>query len=655
MKKQRRSIALLLVMLLILSPTMALANENGTETTICQTDGSMGDITVGIIKNGEAMKDVSGSYEGETTTNITGKLKKDNAADYDQVTTITDPNRSATASATIKHRVSAVETDTNGKPIVPENEEGYVYYVQQYWNINNQNNGGYSVSTKLLYWETVDETTGNETNNIKNYLNEKGKGYDTSHAGTYNIVLGPNQDSLDKDDLIGGLYCVDWNTDTTDNVGYHIVSLEDAAGEGYYTTEQAYHLRAILKNGYDWSVDSGEDTPGTASLKKFKAILTKALESGAIPGVTQKDIDNLSRNDAAAITQIALWTYANRIEVVENEELHIYVADGNGGKSAINPVYTAMAQYLASLIDDGSNDHQTIPYSEENFVNNMKLFIGSMVSGESNNKDDNPDNDIYHVGLKFSLKVTPGSKDDLIIQVLNENGEIVKTARIAGDDETTGYGYAKTETAEDGTVYYVLDGLTLQENSDSTVSTFSLKLTGVQQLEEGIYVFQSRETQAGESASQNLIGRYQGGTEVDVCSDITLRFDVQEGTVKTIHEWYSESGSSSGGSSGSSSGGDSSGSSSTSDLSNPTDVEELGNDDNDTETSKESSEPTPSVTLDIEEEPVPLATADMLPADVPQTGDASGMELWIALACLSLIGMAGVTFGRKHCILHHHK
>ncbi len=494
MKGYRRvlSLGLCLAIVLAVMPLSAAALDN-------KATGQTRDITVGIIRDGEAVDNASGR----------------------------GGRRFAKASASIKTESSAIETDEDGKPIVPDDEEGYVYYVQDYWTIDNKNNG-YSVSNLLVYWKiTKPGEDGNttEVDNIIEYLNDNGGYYGTPYAGTWNIVLGEANSS----DLIGGLYCVDWSTSTTDNVGYRIVSLEDAAAEGYYTEDQVAHLRAIIKYGYDWSVDSEEETPGTESLGSFKELMTEALEKDPDIGFTADDINKLSRSDAAAITQIALWTYANRIQVGDDQTLEISVATGSSG--SINEAYTAMARYLASLTDDGSDDSQTVPYSEDNFVNDVDIIIGSMVRGNPNNMDNDPDNDVYDVGLKFSMKVTPGENDDLVIQVIDNEGNILKTARIAGENsDGEAYEYAKTETSDDGTTCYVLEGLTLAENSDTT---FSLKLTGTQYLEEGIYVFRARNDDEGASGSQNLIGKFQGYSQVDVSSDISLNFNVEEGTITT--------------------------------------------------------------------------------------------------------------------------
>lgn len=513
--------------------------EGGSESSTVKGEDidRDGKITVGIIENGEAVDNASGSYVKESETTGTN----DGNGNYDQTTV----SKGSTATAEVTDPTITVGNPTNEENTRPD--AGYTYFVDDYWSINNKREGSlYVDNANFIYWEILDKdgnpTDKNILNSDKIKDNAQWGGYVVSSAGLYNIVLGKEDNSSEK---IGGLYCVDWNTDTADGKGYTVVNLEDAVKNGYYTEEQAKHLRAIINKGYDWSVGSGEkdadgnDAPGTASLADFKALMNQALRDGKFDnsGVSQEDMykaingddtgnGGLRREDAATITQIALWSYANRISLEDGETLDVTVYDT--AKKDTNIAYTAMMKYLASLSDDGKKDETQI-ISEDRFIDNMDIVIGSMV------KDDDGDdtNDVYNVDLKFSLKVTPSAKnDDLIVKVVDDAGNTLKTVRIAGEKKDG----EEFITADEETGYYTLTGLHLQEGSNTT---FNLKLEGYQQLTEGVYVFQSR-IENGKSTSQNLIGKYEGKAEIDLNMQFDITFNVEEGTVTTTREWRKE-------------------------------------------------------------------------------------------------------------------
>ena len=81
-------------------------------------------------------------------------------------------------------------------------------------------------------------------------------------------------------------------------------------------------------------------------------------------------------------------------------------------------------------------------------------------------------NDVYNVDVKFSLVVQPSAdNDDLIVKVVDDKGNVVKTARIAGEQkEDEDFEYAKTETDENGVptafkAMYIINGKLVNEVS----------------------------------------------------------------------------------------------------------------------------------------------------------------------------------------------
>ena len=170
----------------------------------------------------------------------------------------------------------------------------------------------------------------------------------------------------------------------------------------------------------------------------------------------------------------------------------------------------------------------------------MSITIGEMVKDHTNNADDDNTNNAYNVDLTFSLVVTPSANDDLIVKVINGNGEVIKTARIAGEEQA-GEGYGKLEADESGN--YTLTGLELIEGSNAK---FNLKLEGAQYLEQGVYIYTSEVrdyvtkngTVTEDVPSQTFVGIAEGYTSVDVAMSIDLTFHVEEGTVTTERTWY---------------------------------------------------------------------------------------------------------------------
>ena len=103
--------------------------------------------------------------------------------------------------------------------------------------------------------------------------------------------------------------------------------------------------------------------------------------------------------------------------------------DGNAVTAAtIEAVY----KYLITLKESATNEDgtykETQVINEEKFVEEMEVTIGSMVKDHENNQDTDHDNDVYEVGLKFSLVVEPDiNNDDLVVKILDSEGNEVKS------------------------------------------------------------------------------------------------------------------------------------------------------------------------------------------------------------------------------------
>jgi LPXTG-motif cell wall-anchored protein len=261
----------------------------------------------------------------------------------------------------------------------------------------------------------------------------------------------------------------------------------------------------------------------------------------------------------------------------------------------------------------------------------MSLTVGDKVADHENNKDDNKDNDVYNTDLNFKLAFIPGANDDLLVQITytDLDGNPVNVVKRLAGTNAEGQTYEDIKPEADGS--YVLKGLKLSENEDFK---FDLRLEGTQCLEKGVYVYTAIE---GRTTSQSFVGIAEGHRNVDVSASMNISFSVDEEDAYHAEAYWSwendpvyppeEP---------------------TETPENPTPTPE-----NPTPTPKD---PTPSEEItEIPEEETPLDTPneeleeipeDIPMAEVPKTGDESGMwTVMMILAAISLLGLAMT--GRK--------
>lgn len=519
--------------------------DGGSETTV--EPGAESDVTADVVTDGAAQENASGS-SNTAGSETTGSLQTENPANYDQ-TTVTTTDRTVNVYQIGVDVITGdpIFVDENGNQITPDPNDGYHYYWSSIYDINGDDtykNPGLKWNTGWAYY-TIKDADGN-------IIRSKGEGVCQRVVGYDNNT----PDNFSDDIEISGLYCADLNTGIQIPFKYRKANLEDAIQEGYYSEEEVAHLRAIMKNGWDWS-DRENDT---ANLDGIKTMLMSAQEQGLIS--TEVNIEELTKENAATATGMAIWQFGNRVPEGCTLEM-----------TSRNKLVDAVYQYLITLTDD-TKETQII--NEEKFVDDLSIVVGSMVKENEQSQDDDTDNDVYNVSLKFSLVVEPDAKnDDMIVKVLDGAGNVVKAARIAGEaKDGENIGFAQRD--ENGC--YTLDGLQLAENSNTT---FNLKLEGVQHLKEGVYVFQSQqltpeevveqyityhenngelkdildeefngnlekfkeyilEKYGNRSISQNFIGKSFGTAEVDVSMQINMTFNVEESTVTTEHVWRDE-------------------------------------------------------------------------------------------------------------------
>jgi len=350
-------------------------------------------------------------------------------------------------------------------------------------------------------------------------------------------------------------YCIDHDTEAQPGSWYKITNLEDS--DYYPDEESAAKLRAVVTNGYFGTEE------GTGSFAQMKEKLEAYYDENAEVTIDDKDgnpvtfkvadvLGRLNEADALAVTQTAIWSYANGT---------LGLQDGKDG-GLIKAIYSvvkpksnlancdrdydyerdaalkAMYEWLLAIepIEQGSDDVSTV-INEKNFVDDMSLTIKDKVEDHEDNKDDKDDNDVYNTELNFTLAFVPDQKtDDLLVYLLDDQGNKIKDAdgndivkRLAGENSEGRE--ADTITADENGVY-TLTGIQLSENSEYK---FDLQLEGTQYLKEGVYVYTAH---GGVSASQTMVGMASGTQDVNVKASMSIKFEVDESkTVVATRKW----------------------------------------------------------------------------------------------------------------------
>jgi len=132
--------------------------------------------------------------------------------------------------------------------------------------------------------------------------------------------------------------------------------------------------------------------------------------------------------------------------------------------------------------------------------------------------------DVYQVDLTFAMVVEPSTEngDDLIVKLLDAQGNVIRQARLAGDGSGDGADMSELVKNEDRS--YTFKDIPMAENSDLT---FDLRLEGAQYLKKGVYVYSSPNTGADDTF-QTLVGIAEGAQQIGVSAALTFSFSVDE-------------------------------------------------------------------------------------------------------------------------------
>ena len=351
-------------------------------------------------------------------------------------------------------------------------------------------------------------------------VNEDGTTSSSDRWQAHQFVL------VDKDGNEHYVYCADFAVSPQAGFRYDMENVEDA---GYYDSEAAAHIRAIAQNGY-WGTSEG-----AGSLDAVKQMLVDAYNNGEIDRdnygglATAWGFDTyLTDGMALAATQAALWTFGNSGNMMIDREdpfTSYYQAVGGRNWRELDSREWALTKALYDYLiaqTEAPTDKNTL-INENNFAANASLTVGQ--------RDE--DSGKYEADLTFTLAVMPDMEsDDLLVHVV-VNGEVVETRRLAGDDSGTQYGVIPR--SEDGS--YTLSGLKLADGVN-----IDLRLTGTQNIGEGVYLFTSEVStepvgyENGEPvfSSQTFVGMESGRQSVDL--SVSLNFTVNEAAAEIVTE-----------------------------------------------------------------------------------------------------------------------
>lgn len=167
----------------------------------------------------------------------------------------------------------------------------------------------------------------------------------------------------------------------------------------------------------------------------------------------------------------------------------------------------------------------------DNFLKDMDVTVVQKAEDHENNADTNTDNDAYVADLSFALVVTPSTEngDDLTVQVLDAEGNTVASGRIAGQARE-----GETVLTPDENGNYTFTGITLIEGNQN----FNITLEGVQNLEEGVYLYTSEIRE--DVSSQTMVGLAGGERAVSVSMNIAFDLDVKDEVIATENVWRTE-------------------------------------------------------------------------------------------------------------------
>lgn len=309
-------------------------------------------------------------------------------------------------------------------------------------------------------------------------------------------------------------YCCDLDTGLKYGTDYKRINLEDST---YFSEPCAEKVRAIVMNSYPF-----------ITMDEMKS----RLKAGGLDG---DFVDQLTRSDMIAATQMSIWAYANASAdaIAVNTKYGATYDIAACSTRYMNPLhdhtneswdwwttaagqisYDARAEYRVNMLTYYLCNLEGVPAQKEDVV---------ISKVEITRAELEPDSDgTYRVGMYVHLN-NGGTKDDeLTVTVTsyhtNADGSVTRTGRTAQNV------YGKTKLP-----------ISVKANSGDTIQ---VEVEGTQTLERNVYFY---EAEGGRDPSQNLVGMGEGKTAVYAKSEFTFEEGLGEMGLR-IYKTSSEDG-----------------------------------------------------------------------------------------------------------------
>lgn len=327
------------------------------------------------------------------------------------------------------------------------------------------------------------------------------------------------------------VYCADFQTSPQKGTDYgkkDIIEGDIWSNEAEKNKEIAEHIQAIAANGY-WGTKEG-----TGSLEAVKKMLLEAIKQDEdkkpqyLKGITESDIALLTDGMALAATQAAIWSYGTTGKKIDVKNpfgeynYGQYTSDLPKGKDL--KVAKALYDYLreqndvpaAITADSITGTSITVKTVEVDEQGKPKEVDGAKV--DKGNKAYT-----YNTDVSFILNVKPSQiNDDLIVQILDKEGNVLTSRRLAGENSGD-ISYDKVRVNADGS--YTITDVKLNEGTEITLRLSGIRLTNQ------AYLITAKNLQGEEDHryAQTFVSASETKQTVDLSVD--LKFNVREPVV----------------------------------------------------------------------------------------------------------------------------
>jgi len=323
---------------------------------------------------------------------------------------------------------------------------------------------------------------------------------------------------VDAEGKIHVALCADFDTNARDGYRYDMVNVTEAS---YYDDEAAEMIVAIAHNGFWGTADAAEgEAENLGSLAAVKEFLRENSD------LSDEQINKLTKDEALTATQAALWKFGN------HEESSLYennVAGGNyisnASKARVQALYNALVNIDPEEVEKINNNNPVLA-TEDTFATSSTITVGERSTDEKYaevNSDEDPDNDVYDTSIEFTMAFEPTENDDLIVKILDPDGNVLEERRLAGAAKEEEGFIKRIFKGDSNDAVYVIENVQLAEGVNVT-----LNLSGTQNLGQGVYLYSSEIK--GNLSSQTFVGIAEGTREVNL--NVNMNFNVNEASVE---------------------------------------------------------------------------------------------------------------------------